>query len=265
MIACRDIAREHGLVMQTHVSEAKYQAASTFKMFGISMAEVDGCVRACGALVLRRPCHLDQRPRYGPARRRGAQVSHNRRGQSAARVGHRAVREYHSPRRHCRHRHRRLGLSDNQNMFEAMRAAAFVSRIRGLPPADWISTAEAFIMATEGSARVLGMQDFIGKIAKGYKADLVLLDLDHVNFVPLNNATNQIVFTEDGGAVDKVLIGGKLVVAAAAPSASTAPRSRQRRRPRWSVSPRSTPTPGASPSASSPLSRTSAAASPTTT
>ena len=68
-------------------------------------------------------------------------------------------------------------------------------------------------MATEGSARVLGMGDFIGKIAKGYKADLVLLDLDHVNFVPLNNATNQIVFTENGGAVDKVLIGGKLVVA----------------------------------------------------
>jgi cytosine/adenosine deaminase-related metal-dependent hydrolase len=29
---------------------------------------------------------------------------------------------------------------------------------------------------------VLGMGDFIGKIAKGYKADLVLLDLDHVNF-----------------------------------------------------------------------------------
>jgi guanine deaminase len=98
-------------------------------------------------------------------------------------------------------------------MFEAMRAAAFVSRVRGLPPTDWVSTAEAFIMATEGSARVLGMGDFIGKIAKGYKADLVLLDLDHVNFVPLNNATNQIVFTENGGAVDKVLIGGRLVVA----------------------------------------------------
>jgi NADPH-dependent curcumin reductase CurA len=40
----------------------------------------------------------------------------------------------------------------------------------------------------------------------------VLLDLDRVNVVPLNNATNQIVFTENGGAVDKVLIGGKLVV-----------------------------------------------------
>ena len=98
-------------------------------------------------------------------------------------------------------------------MYEAMRAAAIVSRVRGLPPADWVSTAEAFIMATEGSARVLGMGDFIGKIAKGYKADLVLLDLNHVNFVPLNNAIDQIVLTENSAAVDKVLIGGKLVVA----------------------------------------------------
>ena len=145
--------------------------------------------------------------------RKGAQVSHNAGANLRLGSGIAAVREY------MRHGVT-VGIgtdgsasSDNQNMFEAMRAAAFVSRVRGLPPADWISTAEAFSMATEGSARVLGMQDFIGKIAKGYKADLVLLDLDNVNFIPLNDATNQIVFTENGGAVDKVLIGGKLVVA----------------------------------------------------
>jgi 5-methylthioadenosine/S-adenosylhomocysteine deaminase len=213
MIACRDIAREHNLVMQTHVSEAKYQGVSTFKMFGKSTVEV---MDACGLVG----------PWFSAAHaiwisdtdmdllsRKGAQVSHN--GAANLRIGSgiAAVREY------IRHGVT-VGIgtdgsasSDNQNMFEAMRVAAFVSRVRGLPPADWVSTAEAFIMATEGSARVLGMGDFIGKIAKGYKADLVLLDLDDVNFVPLNNATNQIVFTENGGAVDKVLIGGKLVVA----------------------------------------------------
>ena len=40
----------------------------------------------------------------------------------------------------------------------------------------------------------------IGQIARGYKADLVLLDLDHVNFMPFNNAVNQIVHAEDGSA-----------------------------------------------------------------
>jgi guanine deaminase len=97
-------------------------------------------------------------------------------------------------------------------MFEAMRAASFVSRVRGLPPEEWVSTGEVLHMATEGSARVLGLQDRIGRIAPGYKADLVLLDLDHVNFMPFNNAVNQIVHAEDGCGVDKVLIGGRLVV-----------------------------------------------------
>ena len=103
--------------------------------------------------------------------------------------------------------------ADNQNMFEAMRLAAFVSRVFDRPPEDWIGATEALRLATEGSAAVLGMADLIGRIAPGYKADLVFLDLDHVNLVPLNDAAQQLVNTEDGAAVRDVMIGGKLVVA----------------------------------------------------
>jgi 5-methylthioadenosine/S-adenosylhomocysteine deaminase len=102
--------------------------------------------------------------------------------------------------------------SDNQNMFEAMRLGAFVSRVFDRPPEEWIGAAEALRLATEGSAAVLGMGDLIGKIAPGYKADLVFLDLDHVNLVPLNNAINQLVNTEDGAAVRDVMIGGRVVL-----------------------------------------------------
>ena len=102
--------------------------------------------------------------------------------------------------------------SDNQNMFEAMRLAAFLSRVFDRAPEDWIGSAEALRLATEGSAAVLGMGDLIGRIAPGYKADLVFLDLDHVNLVPLNNAVNQLVNTEDGAAVRDVMIGGRFVL-----------------------------------------------------
>jgi guanine deaminase len=213
MISCRDIAREHDLAMQTHVSEAKYQGVSNFKVFGKSTVEVMDTYGLVGPWFSAAHAIWISDTDMDLLSRKGAQVSHNGAANLRLGSGIAAVREY------IRHGVT-VGIgtdgsasSDNQNMFEAMRAAALVSRVRGLPPADWVSTAEAFIMATEGSARVLGMGDFIGKIAKGYKADLVLLDLNHVNFVPLNNATNQIVFTENGGAVDKVLIGGKLVVA----------------------------------------------------
>jgi guanine deaminase len=212
MIGCRDVAREHGLVMQTHVGEAKYQAASSFSIFGMSMTRTMDSVGIVGPwFSAAHAVWLDPDDMRLLAER-GAQVAHNPGANLRLGSGIGAARDY------LRHGVT-LGIgtdgchcSDNQNMFEAMRAASFVSRVRGLPPQEWLSTHEAFQLATEGSARVLGFQDQIGRIAKGYKADLVLLDLDHVNFMPLNNAVNQIVHAEDGCGVDKVLIGGRLVV-----------------------------------------------------
>jgi hypothetical protein len=80
------------------------------------------------------------------------------------------------------------------------------------PPEAWIGALEALRLATEGSAAVLGMTGRIGKIAPGHKADLVFLDLDSVNLVPLNNAVQQLVNTEDGASVRDVMIGGRFVL-----------------------------------------------------
>ena len=43
---------------------------------------------------------------------------------------------------------------------------------------------KSFLMATEGSAQAMGWAGKLGRIAKGYKADLVFLDLGHINYVP---------------------------------------------------------------------------------
>jgi 5-methylthioadenosine/S-adenosylhomocysteine deaminase len=76
----------------------------------------------------------------------------------------------------------------------------------------WLEAITAFGLATAGSARVLGMQDQIGQIGSGFKADLVFLDLDHINYLPLNNLIHQIVHVEDGSAVRHVMVGGRMVV-----------------------------------------------------
>jgi 5-methylthioadenosine/S-adenosylhomocysteine deaminase len=99
------------------------------------------------------------------------------------------------------------GSSDNQNMFEAMRLAAFASRLwEGAEEDDWLGTAETVRLATEGSARLLGLD--AGVIAPGRLADLLFLDLAHINWAPFNNAANQLVFTEEGLALREVMIGG---------------------------------------------------------
>jgi guanine deaminase len=97
-------------------------------------------------------------------------------------------------------------------MYEAMRLASFVSKVRGSDWWRWLSTREAALAATEGSARALGFDGKIGRLRSGYKADIVMLDLDHPNWLPLNDPVNQLVHTEDGNAVASVMIGGRLVI-----------------------------------------------------
>ena len=75
----------------------------------------------------------------------------------------------------------------------------------------WLKTEETVAAATEGSAQSLGWKD-IGRIAPGYKADIVFLDLRSINLVPFNDPTNQLVHTEDGSSVRHVMVGGRMVV-----------------------------------------------------
>ena len=212
MCGCRDLATEFGLPLQTHLAESAVQRASALKRYGTTLTR-----------------HLDQLgvlgPRFSAAHAiwidaeetdliaaRGGAIAHN--PGSNLRLGNGIA-----DMRPAISRGIPVGVgtdgsssADNQNMFEAMRLAAFVSRVFDRPPEDWIGAVEALRLATEGSAAVLGMADLIGKIAPGYKADLVFLDLDHVNLVPLNNAAQQLVNGEDGTAVRDVMIGGHFVL-----------------------------------------------------
>src|ERR1700724_1438067 len=93
-----------------------------------------------------------------------------------------------------------------------MRLASFASRLLGTDYHFWLRTEEVLTMATAGSARALGLSDAVGRLAPGYQADIVFLDLDHPNLIPLNDPVNQLVHSENGGAVDSVMVGGRLVL-----------------------------------------------------
>jgi guanine deaminase len=77
---------------------------------------------------------------------------------------------------------------------------------------SWLGADEVLRMATIGSARAMGLGGAIGEIAPGFKADIVFLDLANINYVPCHDVVSQIVFTENGAAVDSVMIGGRMVL-----------------------------------------------------
>ena len=209
---CASLAQEFDIGLHSHVAKSKVQAVTGVRLYGHTQT---AHLAALGVLG----------PQFTVAH--GVWLDHD----DMARLGDKGASIAHNPGSNMRlgsgladaramlERRVNLGIgtdgancADNQNMYEAMRLASFVSKVQGPDWRRWLTTRDATLAATEGSARALGFAGKIGRIAPGYKADIVMLDLDHPNWLPFNDPVNQLVHTEDGTAVASVMIGGRLVV-----------------------------------------------------
>jgi 5-methylthioadenosine/S-adenosylhomocysteine deaminase len=101
--------------------------------------------------------------------------------------------------------------SDAQNLFQVMKAFASLSAVSNVST-ERPSAKDAIFAATAGGARAVGLGERVGRIRPGYRADLTLLDLNELAFIPLNSAARQIVFSESGSSVDTVIVNGRIVV-----------------------------------------------------
>jgi cytosine/adenosine deaminase-related metal-dependent hydrolase len=212
ILGCADLAREFDVALHSHVAESKVQAVTGIRVYGKTQtAHLDALGVLGPHFTVAHGVWLDDADmaRLGD---HGSSVAHN--PGSNMRLGSGIA-----DARAMLDRRVNLGIgtdgancSDNQNMYEAMRLASFASKVRGPDWRRWLSTREAALAATEGSAKALGFAGRIGRLAPGYKADIVMLDLDHPNWLPFNDPVNQLVHTEDGTAVASVMIGGRLVV-----------------------------------------------------
>jgi len=72
----------------------------------------------------------------------------------------------------------------------------------------------AYEMATLGGARTMLLDDEIGSLEPGKKADVVLHDIDRPEWRPLLNVMNQLVWSADGRSVHTVFVDGRMVVEA---------------------------------------------------
>lgn len=105
-----------------------------------------------------------------------------------------------------------ISSNDSQNMFEAMKLAALLHRAANLDFNTWVLSHEALRMGTLGGARAGIVQNEVGSIEVGKKADILLINLNRVEYCPLNNLINQLVFCEHGYSIDTVIIEGNIVV-----------------------------------------------------
>ena len=103
--------------------------------------------------------------------------------------------------------------NNNLNLWQEMDTA---SKLQKLKPStrnsNILLSKDVFSWVTCSAAKTLGLSQSIGKIAKGFQADIIALDLDHPHFYPRHDLLNHLVYSAHGGEVDFVMCQGKILM-----------------------------------------------------
>ncbi|MBC8165316.1 MAG: amidohydrolase family protein [Bryobacteraceae bacterium] len=103
------------------------------------------------------------------------------------------------------------GSNNDFNLFEEMDLAAKLQKVHtGNPTA--VSARQAFEMATIRGAHALGLQQQIGSLEEGKRADLILVGTHAPHAVPMFDVYSHLVYALKGSDVRHVMVNGRLVV-----------------------------------------------------
>jgi 5-methylthioadenosine/S-adenosylhomocysteine deaminase len=98
--------------------------------------------------------------------------------------------------------------NNNLDMWEEMRLAATLHKAGTLDPTA-ISARAALEMATIGGATCLGLENEIGSLEIGKKADILLVDFDKPHLTPRHNVVSHLVYAAGASDVCATMVDGK--------------------------------------------------------
>ena len=103
------------------------------------------------------------------------------------------------------------GSNNNLDMIEEMRTAAFLHK-QNKRESTVLPAQQIIRMATILGAKSLGLENEIGSLEVGKKADVIMLDFKKPHLTPFHNCPSHIVYSAFGSDVDTVIIDGNIVM-----------------------------------------------------
>ena len=101
---------------------------------------------------------------------------------------------------------------DAANVWMAGKVAGLIHNITEPDYRKWPTAKEIVWALTRGGAKAMRNDQKTGIIKEGYDADLIMIDLNTLNFTPLNDIYKHLVYIEDGTSVVMTMVAGKIVM-----------------------------------------------------
>ena len=97
------------------------------------------------------------------------------------------------------------------DLFEVMKMAAMLQKVKHLD-AEVLTAEDALEMATVDGARVLGLEDQVGSLEPGKRADIILIDFHQPHLMMAHQIVPKLVYSARGPDVVTSIIDGQVVM-----------------------------------------------------
>jgi 5-methylthioadenosine/S-adenosylhomocysteine deaminase len=101
--------------------------------------------------------------------------------------------------------------NNNLDMIEEMRSASLLQKVACMDPVV-LPSYETLKMATCGGAGILGLENEVGMLKEGMKADIILLNFHKPHLYPKHDLIAHMVYSAQSADVETVLIDGQVVM-----------------------------------------------------
>lgn len=103
------------------------------------------------------------------------------------------------------------GSTNTLDMFEEMKSAAYLQKVT-YKSATAITAYDVLKMATINGAKTLGLENEIGSLEVGKKADIIIIDLNKPHLCPVHDIYSTLVYSANGGDVETVIVDGNILM-----------------------------------------------------
>lgn len=210
VLAMRRVSRDYGVGFSMHVAETKGRSELSYKKYGYPSIEWLYKIGVLGPDVLLAHCVWVNPKEIELLSMTDTKVVHNPVANQYLGDGVAPIREMMDKGITIAIGTDGAATNNSQDIFEAMKSAALLQKVSHLD-AGALNAQDVLKMVTINAARAIGMEKNIGSLEQGKFADLILVDLEIPQLVPLVSVLTNIVYAAPSKAVDLVMVNGCIV------------------------------------------------------
>lgn len=209
--AVRNFSDRTGAPIVTHISETKREVDDSVKARGVSPVAYLDRIGFLNERVIAAHMVWPQGSDLAILKRRGVGVVHNPQSNMKLASGVAPVPQMMKENLPVGLGTDGAASNNDLNMWEEMDTVAKLHKVFSGDP-KVMSAQQAFELATIRGAQALHLEKEIGSLEIGKRADLLVIDRDTLNQIPLYNVYSDLVYATKASDVESVIINGRIVM-----------------------------------------------------